>query len=120
LEQIWPAPRTLVYLASGLLLGRPPLLSFFPHSSWNSSVPAGMGFTISIKSSNSSPPTHRQLFLLPPPSGTNRFHNVDRWDDCRESLNGQPYSNKTQRSLSFHIKNNISSSLREDKALRLS
>jgi hypothetical protein len=30
--QIWPAPRTLVYLASGLLLGRPPLLSLFPHS----------------------------------------------------------------------------------------
>jgi hypothetical protein len=32
LRQIWPAPRTLVYLASGLLLGRPPLLSLFPHS----------------------------------------------------------------------------------------
>jgi hypothetical protein len=30
--QIWPAPRALVYLASGLLLGRPPLLSLFPHS----------------------------------------------------------------------------------------
>jgi hypothetical protein len=30
--QIWPAPRMLVYLASGLLLGRPPLLSLFPHS----------------------------------------------------------------------------------------
>jgi hypothetical protein len=30
--QIWPAPRTLVYLASGLLLGRPALLSLFPHS----------------------------------------------------------------------------------------
>jgi hypothetical protein len=29
--QIWPAPRALVYLASGLLLGRPPLLSLFPH-----------------------------------------------------------------------------------------
>jgi hypothetical protein len=26
------SPRTLVYLASGLLLGRPPLLSLFPHS----------------------------------------------------------------------------------------
>jgi hypothetical protein len=32
LGQIWPAPRVLVYLASGLLLGRPPLLSLFPHS----------------------------------------------------------------------------------------
>jgi hypothetical protein len=32
LGQIWPAPRALVYLASGLLLGRPPLLSLFPHS----------------------------------------------------------------------------------------
>jgi hypothetical protein len=31
LGQIWPAPRALVYLASGLLLGRP-LLSLFPHS----------------------------------------------------------------------------------------
>jgi hypothetical protein len=30
--QIWPAPRALLYPASGLLLGRPPLLSFFPHS----------------------------------------------------------------------------------------
>jgi hypothetical protein len=30
--QIWQAPRELVYLASGLLLGRPPLLSLFPHS----------------------------------------------------------------------------------------
>jgi hypothetical protein len=30
LGQIWPAPRALVYLASGLLLGRPPLLYFFP------------------------------------------------------------------------------------------
>jgi hypothetical protein len=34
-----------------------------------------MRFTISTKSSNS-PPT-RQLFLLPPSSGTNRFHSVD-------------------------------------------
>jgi hypothetical protein len=32
LEQIWPAPRALAYLTSGLLLGRPPLLSLFPHS----------------------------------------------------------------------------------------
>jgi hypothetical protein len=32
LGQIWPALRVLVYLASGLLLGRPPLLSLFPHS----------------------------------------------------------------------------------------
>jgi hypothetical protein len=30
--QIWPAPRALVYLSSGLLLGRLPLLSLFPHS----------------------------------------------------------------------------------------
>jgi hypothetical protein len=32
LGQIWPAPRVLVYPASGLLLRRPPLLSLFPHS----------------------------------------------------------------------------------------
>jgi hypothetical protein len=32
LGQIWLAPRMLVYLASGPLLGRPPLLSLFPHS----------------------------------------------------------------------------------------
>jgi hypothetical protein len=38
-------------------------------------VTAGMGFTISTKSSNS--PAPRQLFLLPPPSETNRFYNVD-------------------------------------------
>jgi hypothetical protein len=29
--QIWLDPRALIYLASGLLLGRPPLLSLFPH-----------------------------------------------------------------------------------------
>jgi hypothetical protein len=33
LGQIWPAPRVLFYPASGLLFERPPLLSFFPHSS---------------------------------------------------------------------------------------
>jgi hypothetical protein len=33
LGQIWPAPRALLYPTSGLLLGRPPLLSFFPHIS---------------------------------------------------------------------------------------
>jgi hypothetical protein len=49
LGQIWLAPRVLVYLASGLLLGRPPLLSLFPHCTWNSCVPAGTGFSISIK-----------------------------------------------------------------------
>jgi hypothetical protein len=42
-----------------------------------------MGFTISIKSSNSPPP--RQLSLLPSPLGTNRFHSVDWWDECRGS-----------------------------------
>jgi hypothetical protein len=31
--QIWPSSRVLIYLASGLLLGRPPFLSPFPHSS---------------------------------------------------------------------------------------
>jgi hypothetical protein len=30
--KIWLAARALVYLASGLLLGRPALLSLFPHS----------------------------------------------------------------------------------------
>jgi hypothetical protein len=94
--QIWPSPTALVFLASGLLLGSPPLLSFFPHSSWNSSVPSGMGFTSSTKSLNSSPP--RQLSLLPPPSGTNRSHNVDWWDEGSVSQAGPPYSNKTQRS----------------------
>jgi hypothetical protein len=77
LEQIWPVPRALIYPASGLLLGRPPLLSLFPHSSWNSNVPAGTRFTISTKNSNSPPP--RQLFLLLPLSGTNRSHSVDSW-----------------------------------------
>jgi hypothetical protein len=115
LEQIWPALKALVYPASGLVLGRPPLLSFFPHSSWNSSVPAGIGFTISTKSSNS--PPSRQLFLLPPPSGTNRFHSVDWWDECRASQDSPPYSNKAQIFLSFHTQNNIPSSLRDDEAL---
>jgi hypothetical protein len=59
--------QSISYLDSGLLLGRPPLLSFFPQSSWNSSAAAGMGFTISTKSSNS--PSPRQLSLWPPPSG---------------------------------------------------
>jgi hypothetical protein len=96
---ILQAHRALIYPASNLLLGRPPLLSLFPHSTWNSSVPAGMGFTISIKSSSSSPP--RQISLLPPPSGTNRSHSMDWWDECRVSLDDPPYSNKTQRSLTF-------------------
>jgi hypothetical protein len=110
--QIWPAPRMLFYLASGLLFERPPLLSFFPHSSWNSSDSAMMGFTISTKSSNSPPP--RQLFLLPPPSGTNRYHSVDWWDECRASQAGPPYSNKPQKiPHSFHTQNNIPSSLRD-------
>jgi hypothetical protein len=36
---------------------------------------------------------------LPSPSGTNRFHNVDWWDECRVSLDRPPYANKTQKSL---------------------
>jgi hypothetical protein len=121
LGKFWPAPRVLVYPASGLLLGTPPLLSFFPHSSWNSSDSAGMGFTISTKSSNSPPPPPRQLSLLSLPSGTNRSHSVDWWDNCRASQDGPPYSNKTQRSLTVPTpKNNIPSSLRDDKALCLS
>jgi hypothetical protein len=102
--QIWPAPRVLVYPASGLLLGRPPLLSLFPHSSWNSS--AEMGFIISNKSSNSPPP--RELFLLPPPSGTMRYHSVDWWDECRVGQDGPPYSNKAQKSLTVSTPKTIS------------
>jgi hypothetical protein len=104
--KIWPAPRVLIYPASGLLFERPPLLSPFPHSSWSSSDSAGMGCTISTKSSNSPPP--RQLSLLPPPSGTNRFHSVDWWDECRVSQAGPPYSNKTQRSLTVSTPKTIS------------
>jgi hypothetical protein len=37
--------------------------------------PAGIGFTMSTKISNSPPP--RQLSLLAPPSATNRSHSVD-------------------------------------------
>jgi hypothetical protein len=103
---IWPAPRALLYPASGLLLGRP-LLSLFPHSSWNSSAPAGTGFTISTKNSNSPPP--RWLFLLPPPLGTNRFHSVDWWDECRVSLDDPTYSNKTQSFTVSTPKNSIPS-----------
>jgi hypothetical protein len=106
LWQIWPAPRALVYLASGLLLGRPPLLSLFPHSTWNFSVPAGMGFTISTKSSNSPPP--RQLSLLPLLQEQRRFHSMDWWDECRVSQNGPPYSNKTQKSLTVSTPKTIS------------
>jgi hypothetical protein len=87
-------------------LGRPPLLSFFLHRSWNSSASAGVGFTISTKSSNSPPP--RQLSLLPLPSGTNRFHSVDWWDDCRVSQDGSPYSNKIQKSLTVSPPKTIS------------
>jgi hypothetical protein len=68
-----------------------------------------MGFTISTESSNSPPP--RQLSLLPLPLGINRSHSVDWWDECRVSLNGPPYSNKTQKSLTVSTpQNNISSS----------
>jgi hypothetical protein len=73
-----------------------------------------MGFTISTKSSNSPPP--RQLSLLPPPSGTNRFHSVDWWDDCFVSHDGPTYSNKIQRSLTISTpKNNIPSTLRDTR-----
>jgi hypothetical protein len=65
-----------------------------------------MGFTISTKSSNFPPP--RQLSLLPPPSGTNRFHSVDWWDDCRVSQDSPPYSNKTQKSLTVSTPKTIS------------
>jgi hypothetical protein len=52
---------------------------------------------------------------LPPPLGA--VHSVD----CRASQDGLPYSNKTQKSLTVSTpKNNIPSSLREDKALCLS
>jgi hypothetical protein len=85
---ISPAPRVLVYPTSGLLLGRPPLLSLFPHSFWNSSDSAGMEFSISTKSLNSPPP--RQLSLLPPPLGTNRSHSVDWWDEYRVSQDSPP------------------------------
>jgi hypothetical protein len=50
-------------------LGRPPLLSLFPHSSWNSSDSAGIGFTISSKSSNSPPP---QAVISAAPSFRNK------------------------------------------------
>jgi hypothetical protein len=106
LGQIWPAPRALFYLASGLLFERPPLLSLFPHSPWNSSDSPGMGFTISTKSSNSPPP--RQLFLLPPLSGTNSSHSVDWWDEYRASQAGPPYSNKTQKPLTVSTTKTIS------------
>jgi hypothetical protein len=100
--------RALLYPAPGLLFGRPPLQSPFLHSSWNFSDSAGTGFTISTKNSNSPPPPPRQLFLLPPPLGTNRFHNVDWWDECRASLDGPPYSNKTQKSLTVSTTKTIS------------
>jgi hypothetical protein len=56
LGQIWPAPRLLIYLTSGLLWGDH-LFCYSPHSTWNFSVPAGMGFTISTKSSNAPSPS---------------------------------------------------------------
>jgi hypothetical protein len=56
LGQIWPASRALVYLASDLLLGKPSLLTLFPHSTWNSRVPAGTGFTISMNAQIHLPP----------------------------------------------------------------
>jgi hypothetical protein len=99
LGQIWPAPRGLVYPASGLLLGRPPLLSLFLHSSWNSSASAGMGFTIATKSSNS--PPSKQLFLLSPHSGTNRYHSVDRWDYHRVSQDALPIQIKLKNPSQF-------------------
>jgi hypothetical protein len=99
-------PRALFYPASGLPFGRPPLLSPFPHSSWNSSVPAGMGFTISTKSSNS--PSPRRLSLPPRPSGTKRSHSVDWWDECRVSQDSPPCSNKAQKSLTVSTPKMIS------------
>jgi hypothetical protein len=50
----------------------------------------------------------RQLSLLPPSSGTNRFHSVDWWDECRASQAGPPYSNKTQKSLTVSTPKTIS------------
>jgi hypothetical protein len=59
---------------------------------------------------------------LPPPSGTNRFHNVDWWNECRASLDGPPYSNKTQKSLTVSTPKTIfpQAPLRNNKALCLS
>jgi hypothetical protein len=47
-------------------LGRPPLLSFFLHSSWNSSASAGMGFTILTKNSKIPHSFHIQKYPLKP------------------------------------------------------
>jgi hypothetical protein len=90
---IWPAPRVLFHLTSGLLLGRPPLLSLFSHSPWDSSALAGAGFTISTKSLNSVTPGG--LSVLPPPSGTSRSYDMDWWSECRVSKNGPFSSTKT-------------------------
>jgi hypothetical protein len=79
--QIWPAPRVLVYLASGLLLV---CHSFFIVP--KTPVPLLEQDLLSqVKLKFSSP---RQLSLLPPPSETNRSHNVNWWDKCRASLDG--------------------------------
>jgi hypothetical protein len=49
-------PKALVYPASSLLLGRPPLLSSFPHSSWNSSDSAGWDLLSQLKAQILLPP----------------------------------------------------------------
>jgi hypothetical protein len=69
-------------------------------------VTAGVGFTFSTKSSNSPPP--RQLSLLPPPSETNRSHSVNWWDECKTSLDGPLYSNKTKKFLTVSTPKTIS------------
>jgi hypothetical protein len=115
LSLVVPSPITRLlfrtYLAScksAILLSLwPPLLSLFSQSPWNSSAPAGMGFTISTKGSNSTPP--RRLSLLPPSSGTSRSHNVDWWSDYRVRQNGPLNSNKTQRSLTVSTSKTVSS-----------
>jgi hypothetical protein len=73
-----------------------------------------MGFTISIKSSSSPPP--RQLSLLPPPSGTNRFHSVDDEMSVGEPGEHSLFKLNSKIPHSFHTQNNIPSSLRDDES----
>jgi hypothetical protein len=75
LGQIWLAPRALVYLASGLLLGDLLFCHSFlivpktPVSLLGQDLLSQLKAQILL--------LLRQPFLLSPPSGTKRFHSVD-------------------------------------------
>jgi hypothetical protein len=109
--QIWPAPRVLVYPAFDYSWGD---LLFFHPFLIVPKIPmsAGMGFTISTKSSNSpSPGSYLCCPLL------QKQIDPTMWTDemnVGQAWTALPIQIKLKNPSSFHTQNNIPSSLRDD------